>query len=109
MRMQMTYGKRSLECLFLALLLAIAVFAAAGFVLLAFAIRAGGKIGFVSSRKVLGKRRFLLGILRIAREILPLVWIGRFVVEFFVPVGVANVAPPLAADGVVAFLVRRHS
>src|SRR5690606_22958104 len=103
--MKITYGVDSLENSFLALLLAIAILAAGA--LLAVTVGARRKIGFVRRGKMFRERSLFLGVLRVAREILPFVRIGRFVVQFFVPVGVANVAPPFAADGVVAFLMRR--
>ena len=68
------------------------------------ALAAGGH-GDIDLRQPLGEVRTDAGECGIGREVLPFVGIGEFVVEFLAAVGIADVAPPIGADGVVALVV----
>ena len=66
---------------------------------------AAGDWGFVHLGQPFGQLGFFFGKFRIFGEVVPLVEIGFFVVEFFTTVSVADVAPVLGSDGVVALVV----
>ncbi len=66
---------------------------------------AAGDGTFVDLGQPLGEFGFFGGVVRITREVGPLIGIFDLVVEFFAAVGVADVAPVFGADGVVALIV----
>ena len=41
--------------------------------------------------------------LRLFRDIVPFVWIGPMVIQFFTTIRVSNVSPAIGPQGVVAF------
>jgi hypothetical protein len=55
-----------------------------------------------------GQFGFDRGELRVGREVVPLVRVAVVVVQLLATVGVANVPPALAADGVIVAVVGRH-
>ncbi len=63
--------------------------------------------GLVPLGEPVGEFSFDLGMLRVAREIRPLIRVGSVVVEFLGAVGIADETPVLGADGVIVLVVGR--
>ncbi len=77
------------------------IFAGVGFPGLLVEIGLGQAVGDVDFGQV-GCEVFFDGqAFRFGGDVGPFLWVGLFVVEFFIAVGVANVAPLIGADSVI--------